>query len=369
MTELELKMQRLIPWLDRHHLDGVLLFDRNNFAWITGGRDNHIANSSPVGVAGIYVNRHRRVCITNTIEAPRFHDEELKGTGIEVVEYPWWEPAGGMNAARKAFGDDKRIAGDSDSLGLTLQPLPGDWAQVMRWSLTPEEVARYRDGARRASAAMERACREIRPGMTEHEVAGVLDHHVHAAGCNPVVTLIAADERVLSFRHPIPTGHVLRRYVMLVTCAEYAGLISNLTRFVHFGPLPHELKDKQQAVCNVDTHVNLATRPGRTLAEVFSDLQRAYASAGHADQWKLHHQGGPTGYAGREAFANPTSNIVVAENQAFAWNPSITGVKSEDTVLVTTDGVEVLTAASADWPTLTGRTGLGELRRPDILVA
>ena len=57
MTELETKMHRLGEFLDRHELEGVMLQLRNNFAWITGGRDNHIANNTPLGVAAILVTR------------------------------------------------------------------------------------------------------------------------------------------------------------------------------------------------------------------------------------------------------------------------------------------------------------------------
>jgi hypothetical protein len=52
-----------------------------------------------------------------------------------------------------------------------------------------------------------------------------------------------------------------------------------------------------------------------------------------------------------------------------AWNPSIAGTKSEDTVLVTARGLEVLTEASGRWPRLEVALGRGRsLRRPAILV-
>ena len=85
-------------------------------------------------------------------------------------------------------------------------------------------------------------------------------------------------------------------------------------------------------------------------------------------EWQNHHQGGSTGYAGREVFGTPGSAVKVLENQAFAWNPSITGVKSEDTVLCTAKGIEFLTAASQDWPSLTATVGKESVQRPDILV-
>jgi Xaa-Pro aminopeptidase len=173
---------------------------------------------------------------------------------------------------------------------------------------------------------------------------------------------------VEKFRHPIPTMKKIERYAMLVICAEHAGLISNCTRLIHFGPLPADLRMKQQAVCNVDTAVNLSTVPEKNLGEIFAILQKAYADNGFGDQWKLHHQGGSTGYANREVTATPASSETVVENQAFAWNPSITGVKSEDTVLATSSGIEVLTKCSTGWPMVVGHFEGRELFRPDILV-
>jgi Xaa-Pro aminopeptidase len=204
--------------------------------------------------------------------------------------------------------------------------------------------------------------------MIEQEAAGLLDYEIHNAGLNPLVTLVSSDERVMNFRHPIPTPKVFKQHVMLVTCASYAGLISNVTRFVRFTPPSEEITSKHQAVCNVDAAVNLATRPGRTLGDIFDDLRRAYAANGFPDEWTLHHQGGPTGYATRDAVGTPGHRMKVVENQAFAWNPSITGTKSEDTVLCTANGIEVLTAHSPDWPSVTGRADHHELRRADVLV-
>ena len=365
-TEWQTKQKQLATFLERHNLDGVLLTHRNNFAWVTGGKDNHIPNNSPVGVASILATRDgTRVCLANQIEAPRMRAEEMNGTGIETIDFPWYDPAAATNTVRDVIGG-RKVAADSETHGLPLPGLPGDFAEL-RWSLTPEEIARYRDGARRTSDAIEAACREVHPGMTGHEIAGALDHHIRARQLTPVVTLVATDENIESFRHPVPKDTPIRRTAMLVTCASFGGLIPCVTRFVHFGPMPAERKAKQQAICDIDTAVNLATKPGRTLGEIFVDLQKAYAERGHDGQWKLHHQGGSTGYAGREAFARPGSTVKVLESQAFAWNPSIVGAKQEDTVLCTRDGIEVLTGPSKEWPQVVGRYGGKEMMRADVL--
>ena len=110
----------------------------------------------------------------------------------------------------------------------------------------------------------------------------------------------------------------------------------------------------------VEADVFAATRVGRPYADVFDDVRVAYARHGFGDDaWTRHHQGGPTGYAGRDPKLAPGATGVVAEDQAFAWNPWVPGAKLEDTILIRADGVEVLTH-DPDWPT----TDVRGLARP-----
>ena len=366
-SEIDVKMQRLNAFLDEHKLDGVLLTLRSNFAWITGGKCNRIPNITPVGVASILATKDgKRVCLANRIEAPRFAGEELVGTGIETIEFPWFDGAAGQKIVRGTIAG-RKIAADSETFGLHLLPMPGEFT-ALRWELTSAEQDRYRDGAKRASIAMEKACRALRPGMNEFDAAAILDYEVRIAGCNPAVTLVSSDDRLPRYRHPIPTASKFYRHVMLVTCAEFGGLIVSVTRFVRFAKPSGEDVDKHQRISNVDAAVNLATKPGRTLGEIFSDLESAYAENGFPDEWKNHHQGGSAGYAPREVVAKPGLPVPVLHDQAFAWNPSVSGAKNEDTVLVTSKGIEVLTAHSNDWPSVTGKSKFGELRLADLLV-
>ena len=151
-------------------------------------------------------------------------------------------------------------------------------------------------------------------GDSEHEIAGLLDYHVRRAGCTPTVTLVAADERVGKFRHPIPTNKTVEHYAMVVGCAAYKGLISCATRFVCFRPMT-ELEDRLQSLAHIDAAVNLSTKPGRTLGELFFILQRAYEEHGYDGEWRKHHQGGPTGYLNREVIAYPGSDVKVRNSR------------------------------------------------------
>ena len=77
----------------------------------------------------------------------------------------------------------------------TCRRLPGDFT-AQRRELTSQEADRYRDAAKRASHAMEKACRTLKPGMSEFDAAASIDYEVRIAGLNPAVTLVSSDDRL-----------------------------------------------------------------------------------------------------------------------------------------------------------------------------
>ena len=78
-----------------------------------------------------------------------------------------------------------------------------------------------------------------------------------------------------------------------------------------------------------------------------------YKEIGYEDEWQFLHQGGPTGYSTRDYLGTPDHDGVVLPNQAFAWNPSIPGTKSEDTIIAKKDGSEIL-SVTGKWPMVEG---------------
>ncbi len=63
----------------------------------------------------------------------------------------------------------------------------------------------------------------------------------------------------------------------------------------------------------------------------------------------------------------PGSADLVSRGQVYAWNPSITGTKSEDSILVTKAGIEWL-SLSPDWPMLAVEHRARTVQREAILV-
>ena len=364
--ERAIKHRRVMEYLAGRNLDAVLLSRRCNFSWYTGGAHNYVATACDVGNAWLLIDGDGARVLTSNIEATRLREEELSETGIEVVALPYADPGAWRQAFVKAAGS-RRVAADAPPGVLDLPATDGEFDRL-RWTLTSWEVDRYRALCRDVVDAVEGVARSARTGQTENELAGEVSWALRSRGCVPWVLLVAADDRLERHRHPLPTDQVVERCVMLATCAERRGLIAACSRIVAFGAIPADLARKHQAVVTVDTALITSTRVGATLGEIFAEAGRAYAETGFEDQLALHHQGGSCGYLPREVKAGPGEATVVLADQAFAWNPSITGTKSEDTILCRESGPELL-AEPTDWPTLSGQWKGRTLARPAILLA
>ena len=113
--------------------------------------------------------------------------------------------------------------------------------QHLRSILQAGEVERSRHVSKLAAEIMDEVIRSVRPGMSEHELAARLSAASRMRGGNAVVNLVASDERISQYRHPLPTNKTVEHYAMLVLCFRLEGLIPAITRLIHFGPLPDEL--------------------------------------------------------------------------------------------------------------------------------
>jgi antitoxin VapB len=235
-----------------------------------------------------------------------------------------------------------------------------------RFRLTVQEADRIRQLGRDAGAALDRLPAGIAPGETESGIAEKLRAELAAGGMTSVVTLVAADERIGLFRHPVPTGRRWEKVLLLVTCAKRGGLIVSLSRMICSGPVPGPLQRKTEACAFVNASLLKATLPGTTGAELYQAAADAYRTAGCGAEIDLHHQGGAGGYKTREWVAHPQSREVVHADQPFAWNPSITGTKVEETVLTRDDSIQVLTASTL-FPSIATEIGNRTFLSPGIL--
>lgn len=360
MNEFEQKQKRILDFLAAQGLDGLLINQVSNFAWATCGAASYVNTAVERGEAWLLITPEGRYLFTSNIEATRMRGEEkLEEQGWQFVVHPWYEgpsKLAGMVAGLKV-GADVPYPGAVDIAGQLVQ---------LRTQLLPEEAARFREVGNLCAEAMDRTIGFIKPGQTEYDIAAHLAFESQRRGVQAIVNLIAVDDNIYSYRHPLPTARELDRYAMVVLCGRRYGLVASITRLIHFGPIPDELKAKAEAVARVDATFIAKTRPGASLGDIFASAQQAYAETGYPDEWQLHHQGGPASYDARDFVATPGSTETVVLNQAFAWNPSITGTKSEDTILVGDHGNDIITAIDG-WPTLSIEIDGQVIERPAIL--
>jgi antitoxin VapB len=314
---------------------------RRNFAWLTVGSQSHVATSTDTGVASIVIDHDTARVLAPVNEADRLAHEELDGLPFEIERLPW-EAGAGVTA---------------DPTDGTLDDAAVEAALVLVRALLHEvEQVRMAWLGERVTACLDAVAAELVPGVTEIEASIEIARRLAVDGIRAPVLLVAADERIERYRHPLPSTAPIMRRAMLVAVGERWGLHVALTRMPELEAAAPELANRRRAVDAVLDAMLAATAPGATLGSVFEAAQRAYAEAGVPDEWRLHHQGGLLGYQPRERLATPGDPTPLAAGMAVAWNPSITGAKAEASHLLTDDPGKLRALTGAESPSTEPRS-------------
>ena len=375
MTEVELFRARIAllqAFLRENRYDGILLSRVDNFAMATGGKRNYVNFASDGGANSLFVTKDGKTYfVGNTIEEPRVMAEELGPLGCESQSFLWFADDA-ANAIKKNFSGT--LVSDDGALGENVNGA----MDYLRALLTPEELDKYRKLGALAADAMTATVQSVRAGMAETDIASILIAEGAKRRCMVPVALIAADDRIARFRHPLPTvgplthgslkEQAVKGYVMIVGCFQREGLVASITRFRQVADIPANIHDAYRRVCGVDAIMQEASEPGKTLGDIFSACQKAYKDLGFPEnEWHNHHQGGTTGYGARTAKGAPgeafpivdaawskrvkeIAGIDVPFGHAFAWNPSGVGVKSEDTFILSADGKKEIVTSTPTLP-------------------
>jgi Xaa-Pro aminopeptidase len=338
-AEILEKERRVRDFLRSKGLRALLLKRQANFSWLTCGGLNLVGITTELGATSLLIMEDAKYLICNNIEAPRMVEEEkLEKQGFALKTFPWYED--------REIPILKELVGEG-AVGCDVHfpntILVAEEVARLRYSLTDEERERYRWLGEKVSLALEKTMMETKRGEKESEVVGRLCREIWKDRIDPVGLMAAADERMFRFRHPIPSEKRVGKYLMVSINARKWGLVVCLTRFLHFGKLPEPLKEKYEANVFIDCTLMAHTLPGTPAREALRKGIEAYREKGYPEEWQLHHQGGPIGYAPRDYRVHFKTPDIIQENQPFTWNPSITGTKSEDTILATKKGPEMIT--------------------------
>lgn len=375
-SELDIKLARVRSLMERKNYGACLFLSQHNFSWLTCGGSDPVVHGLTEGFPGILVTAEELFLIASNIEMPRLQAEELAAwktaaagprphgrtnPTFQSVEYPWI--GGSAEREVRAIVGDCPMATDLPWTMGSVEPKLGD----LRVPLDERETARFGKLAAECAGAFDLLSEKLAPGQSEVEIQSILAAELMTHGIYTPVLLVGTDQRVFRFRHPVPTSRRLERYAMVVVCAERGGLVVSMTRLFHFGPPTREILDKYEALLRVDMAYIKASRPGRSLSEVFEAGRSAYRDTGYAGEEHRHFQGGTCGYRLREHDLEADSEYVLKAGEIFANNPSISGVCIEDTILIEPRGYRVLTL-SQNWPSRTMEQDGTTLARPEILI-
>jgi antitoxin VapB len=349
MSAINERMQPLRALMKEKGLDSLVLRRNPNLAWAIAGRA-HVPTTIDAACFDLIITNNSLTAVTNSIEAPRLVAEEFPQE-IDVKIINWWQGRDQLLPTGPQVGCDQPGADRIDI---------GTDVEIIRASLIESDVARFKEICIDAAVALGNAMKQVESTDREIDVAGIITHSLWQADLEIAFLGVAGQERVHKFRHPLPTTAAIGNRVSASICAKRKGLIASVTRIVTFGPISDSIINEYTSLFKVEAAMLDATVVGAAFSDPIHAAISAYPANGFAeDEWKKHHQGGPTGFLPRDWPANQTSARTIAQNQPIAWNPTGKGFKAEDTILATSSGVKIL-SNDADWPSFE----LNARRRP-----
>ncbi len=326
------KIESIRTLIEAKAAKGVMISNQNHFSWLTGGR-GFIGLAATAACGSIIVTLDQVYLVAENIEATRLYKEQLQENPMIIVkEYPWHIPAQRAQIIKEICPE-----------GLLDEGALANELFELRTALSAYDQDRYRDICQTTAKVLEGICKELKAGTTEYELAGILSKEMWANNLEPITLLIAFDERALMYRHPVPTDNVLKNYALIAVCTRRQGLIASATRMVALKHPGEEMLRRQQVAAYVNATLIAHTKEGADMADIFEKCAMAYKEKGFEGEWTFHHQGGLTGYNPREIKGMSDVHHRVKVGEAYGWNPSCQGAKSENTILVTKQGSENLT--------------------------
>ena len=351
-TSFEERVALLRAFMEKNAVGTLVLRKNPNLAWFTGGRV-HVPMTLDTACFDIVVTNSQILAITNVIEAPRLIAEEFP-TEISVEAVDWWTSRDALLPSGDDVGTDTPSPGRRDmSSGI----------ELLRSALVSGDQDRLREVSRDSAKALGMAMREVTTTDREIDVASRIASALWERDLELVFIGVAGESRMRLFRHPLPTPAVIGSRAVASICARRKGLIASVTRIVSFGENPMSAENEYERLLHVEAAMLDATQVGDAFSRPIEAAVAAYPAQGFdAEEWRHHHQGGPTGFLPRDWTANRQSSRTILAGTPIAWNPTAAGWKAEDTWLAQASGPELL-SLDHDYP---HRQVAGRIR-PDFL--
>jgi Xaa-Pro dipeptidase len=302
------------------------------------------------------------------IVLPELEMPKLENVPFEIRAFPYGEnPAawdGIFLAAGKALGLEGRVIGvEPRSLrllefnfikavaGETECRDAGNMVGDLRLRKDADEILAIRKAVKIAQAALEATLPVIKVGMTEKEIASELVLQLLRHGSEPELPFfpIVSSGPNGANPHAVPSERKLQEGDLLVVDwgAAVDGYISDLTRTFAVGEVEPEFKKIHQIVLEANAAGRAAGKPGAHCSVVDKAARDVIEKTGYGEYF-THRTGHGIGMEAHEdPYMRGDNSQLLEEGMAYTVEPGIylpgrNGVRIEDNIAVTQDGVECL---------------------------
>lgn len=228
-----------------------------------------------------------------------------------------------------------------------------DGITALRGIKAPDEIEKICKAQRIAEKAFENALNFIKPGITERELALMLDYCMLESGAEAIsFDTIALFGKNSSLPHGVPLEKTLAdgEFILMDFGAVYEGYHSDMTRTVCLGKPDDEMRKVYAIVLEAQRAALNGAKAGIKGSEL-DKLARDVIAANGCGKEFGHSLGHGVGMEIHEfPTASPISQTVLQENMVVTVEPGIYlsgkfGVRIEDFVVIRADGCDNLTKA------------------------
>ncbi|MBQ9349311.1 MAG: aminopeptidase P family protein, partial [Oscillibacter sp.] len=232
----------------------------------------------------------------------------------------------------------------------------GDLMKELRQSKDAEELDALEAAQRIAERALEDILREIRPGVTERELAARIQYLLlHYGAEDKSFDPIVVSGPNGSLPHGVPSEREVQsgEFVTMDFGCIYHGYCSDMTRTVAVGGATDEMRAVYRTVLDAQAAGIAAARPGVTGKAVDGAARAVIDQAGYG-QYFSHSFGHGVGVEIHEApYAASTNDKPLPAGAVISAEPGIyipgrLGVRIEDVIVLTEDGNRNLMKAPKD---------------------